>query len=140
MGWSLSKLNCAVGRGAELHAASSSTPYLPQPPPCSSVEEKKMIESPGNLRTEQREKAPAGAQVNIKTDNCSYLHTDSRRQHQTDLERRTLEHNGEEEEKNTTKPQSGIQTYCIARKATSTFSAVMSERLCSSHDFPIPRN
>lgn len=58
-----------------------------------------MIESPGNLRTERRETTPAGAQVNIKTDNCSYLHTDSRRQHQTDLERRTLGHNGEEEEK-----------------------------------------
>lgn len=101
MGWSFSKLNCAVGRGAELHAASSSPPYHPQPPPCSSDEEKKMIESHGNLRTERREKTPAGAQVNIKTDNCSYLHTDSRRQHQTDLERRTLEHNGEEEEKKT---------------------------------------
>lgn len=46
-----------------------------------------MIESPGiSVKNRERE-APTGPQVNIKTDNCAYLHNITWRQHWTDLER-----------------------------------------------------
>jgi len=58
-------------------------------------------------RTEKRE-APAGPQVNTETDSRCYLHTFTRRQHQTGLERE-LEQKTEEKKKQ--KMLSGIQTY-----------------------------
>ena len=64
---------------------------------------REMIESPG-ISVKNRENAPTGPQVNTKTDNCSYLHTITRRQHQTDLERESWNKRVEK------KILSGIQT------------------------------
>lgn len=50
-----------------------------------------MIESPGISVKNNEKEAPKGLQVNIKTDNCSYLHTISPGQRWTDLEREKLE-------------------------------------------------
>lgn len=55
---------------------------------CGSKGGEKWLSHLGFKKRTERE-APIGPRVNIKTDNCSYLHTITRRQHQTDLESRS---------------------------------------------------
>lgn len=92
-GWSLSKCRFAVGLESKWCAPDQlvrslfSSSFEQHERPLQLQGEEEMIESPGIAVKNRGRRPPRGPQVNIKTDNWSYLHSFTQRQHHTDLER-----------------------------------------------------